>query len=220
MVEVKKRMRITSSSASMLVAKDSSMLPYIIGPIFALVGLIELILPGSYAERLPVWLSIIFVIFGVGVVLISTSFVTIWDRGRRIVRVSRSSIIRKSHMDIGFNEIRAIQLRQFSYNSYTNKGYQRMSEAVAFISLVNGSDVQISMDSARGSTGGLFSGPSGGQGPNRPSPMQRCLAEISQYIYKPLEIPPPQTASEALDAARKRAEAGIRAAQEVKSKKQ
>jgi len=181
-------LRVKEETPMMMVLQDMDFALPVIGLVFAGIGAVVLGMPGMFEEPPPVWLGLIFLPVGLGII-----FLVKWrtdaklDKAMNRLYVLRRSILTKEDAECNISDIRSIEIK-----SYYTKERKMKTEILAL--LQDGRELMLTRTSKKGSDLSL----------SIESKERKLAKRIADFLGVPVEEIRPPTLHEAVSAIQKK----------------
>ena len=110
-----------------LIIREVLYFSYILGFAFLMVGLVGLINPDYYVERVPFWFAALFVISGIAVILLTKATVYVFNLATRSLIITKHAIRGKETVKIPFSSIVKVELQEYIRRSgFVSHRYHRV----------------------------------------------------------------------------------------------
>lgn len=196
-------MKIEKEDPGLLLAKESSIVPYIVGIIFIAIGLVALLLPSLFEDPPPFWFGLIFVVFGLlPLILASTTMISI-DKAQNKMTVIEKSLIRSRKEECKLEELEAIEVEEGYKIERSSKRGDIKRRITVFALLKNGSRVVLSKTTP--ASGMLVTFWNVGKRPEI-----ECPKKIAEFANVPLRERRPPSLHDAVSAISKGIEKGMK----------
>lgn len=114
-------MRIVREDQNLMILKDRNIIAFIVGIIFAFVGLAVILKPDFFTNQPPAWSGFIGVLLGGSVVFVAKITTLSLDKTSNKLLFLRKGLISKSTKEYNLDQIKEVEL-SVAYTSSKNKG--------------------------------------------------------------------------------------------------
>jgi hypothetical protein len=207
-------MRITTETQNLMVIKEGSLLPYALGIIFAVLGIIMILNPALFVQKPPLWFSIIFFLGGLSVIFFTTqTFITLDKNAKKLFFASKR-LIGKKETAYDLSQIKEIEIQEGYYTHTEMKGPSvstrgGTTRTLSFV-MKDGSRIPFNAGNRITSSGFQISKPKEGMIGTR----------VAQFLGVSFQDRRPPTAGEILSEVKETIEQQIEKAQREKSNPQ
>jgi hypothetical protein len=141
-------MKIKKEENDLMILTENSIMGRAIGCVFLLAGLFLITFPQYVASKIPLWLSVLFIIGGAAAVLLTKSKVLTIDKNSGKIMMEDKSIVNKNISEYLISDVKSIKLGLKSELKIEKGGRQRTDWYWLELSTTKG-DVEISSRSSQ-----------------------------------------------------------------------
>jgi len=108
-------MKITKKTEGQMVLEDKPIWVYGVGAIFVIVGAIPLINPSLYAQKMPLFMSLIFIALGLAAIILVQMVTMTIDKGSNRLSIKRQNLLGTKDENYELGQIKSISLRHSTH---------------------------------------------------------------------------------------------------------
>ncbi len=126
-----------------LTIKQSKIVGLILGLVFLIAGTFALIYPDRFTDPLPLWMTIIFIVVGVVVIITTKNRTILIRKSENSLKIISKNLLGEKEEIVGLDEIDYIEMKENFETTYSNKGNSKMISYLLFIVKKSGEEIQL-----------------------------------------------------------------------------
>jgi len=182
-------MKITKKTEGQMVLEDKPLWVYGVGAIFVIIGVIPIVNPSLYAEKMPLLMALIFIALGLAAIVLVQMVTMTIDKGSNKLSIKRQNLLGTKDENYELGQIKSLLLRHSVYlgSSSSRHHHRTLHNALQLVFVLDGGNEILISHSDKSNTSGLLVV---GRSPDE----NEIGKEISDFLKVPFKVSEYQSA--------------------------